>query len=604
MKFKKLTWTVCLIAVLSLIAVSCGGSDSSSETGGGGTTATTAAAPATTAASGGGEEATTTTAAAPATTAASGSGEDTTDTTEMATTTTVATTTTAATTARSGEELVLTIGVPGEIQTLDPCCANFIRSHEALSMIYEMPVIHPAIEKNGQMVADNSGLNPRYFESWEAHDDGLTYTIKIREGLTFDDGTPINAEVARFMVERNLETPGGGAWLLNNIAKVTKPPEVIDEYTIRLTADEPSALVMQSFYMTSSSAIDPKLVEKYATAEDPWATEHFKDNVENPSGPYRLVSETPEEIVFEARSNFYLGPPAYDRVIWRVIPDAATRAQLLRAGQIDVAIGLGNEEFAALAGAPGVQVLRAPSTNTAYLGMNNITEPFSDKRLRQAVSHAVNYDDIIENVYNGEARRLYGPIPDGMPTSLGNTIGYLQDLDAARALIAQSSYDGSTIPLYFDAAKSGHEQIAVRVQAALREVEIPVDIQPLTASAFAERRVTEDADNEMTFFVDESLAWIADPNYALSLTLESGVFGNYVDYSNDRVDEIIKEGWRTFDPDARRALFEEAQRLIVDDAPWVFLAQPDYKIAMRESVTGFVLYPNEIPRLADLRPAQ
>ena len=104
-------------------------------------------------------------------------------------------------------------------------------------------------------------------------------------------------------------------------------------------------------------------------------------------------------------------------------------------------------------------------------------------------------------------------------------------------------------------------------------------------------------------FVDELLAWIDDPNYQLSLTLESGVFGNYADYSNARVDEIISDGWAEQDPAARRAIFEEAQRLISDDAPWVFLAQPDFKFAMRENVDGFVLYPNAIPRFADLRPA-
>lgn len=104
-------------------------------------------------------------------------------------------------------------------------------------------------------------------------------------------------------------------------------------------------------------------------------------------------------------------------------------------------------------------------------------------------------------------------------------------------------------------------------------------------------------------FVDETLAWIDDPNYSMSLTLEGGVFGNYADYSNDRVNTIIAEGWLEQDPSARQAMFEEAQRLIVEDAPWVFLAQPDFKIAMRDTVGGFVLYPNEIPRFADLSPA-
>ena len=113
--------------------------------------------------------------------------------------------------------------------------------------------------------------------------------------MTFDDGSEVTAETVRFMTERNLNTPGGAAWLLTQIAFITTPPEVLDEYTLRFTSDRPSPMVMQQFYMTSSVAIDPALVEKYATEDDPWAMEHFQSNVENPSGPYRIVSHTPDQ---------------------------------------------------------------------------------------------------------------------------------------------------------------------------------------------------------------------------------------------------------------------------------------------------------------------
>jgi peptide/nickel transport system substrate-binding protein len=498
------------------------------------------------------------------------------------------------------EETVLTIGVPGDIQTMDPCCANFIRSHEALLMMYEVPVIHPTVEQAGSLIGEATELSSRYFDSWEAHDDGLTYTIKVREGVTFADGEPITAETVRFMVERNLNTPGGGAWLLTNIAQVTQPPTVIDDYTLELKSDQPSPLVMQSFYMSSSVAIDPRVVAEHATEEDPWATEYISRNATNASGPYELVSRVPDqEVVFEARDDFYLGKPAYDKVIWKVVPSPAERVQLLRAGAIDVAVGLGTEEFTALAGVDGVNVISAPSKNMAYIGMNNSIAPFDNKAVRQGISYGVDYNDILENVYKGDARRLYGPLPDGAASSLGSQIGYSRDTAMAESLLAEGGYDGSAVTLSIDAAKPEHELIAVRVQAALREVGVDVQIEKLQAAVFAERKVAK----ELQMFVDESLAWIDDPNYSMSLTLEGGVFGNYADYNNDTVNQIIADGWLEQDPAARTAMFEEAQRIIVEEAPWVFLAQPDFKIAMRDSVAGFVLYPNAIPRFADLRPA-
>lgn len=497
------------------------------------------------------------------------------------------------------EPRVLTIGVPGDLETLDPCCANFIRSHEALLMLYEVPVIHPTLEQAGALVGDADNLLPLYFESWTEHDDGLTYTIKIRQGMTFEDGSPINAETIRFMIDRNLNTPGGGAWLLTNIAFVTQPPTVIDDYTLELKSDKRSPMVMQSFYMSSSAAIDPKLVEANKTEDDPWATEYFKANADNPSGKYKLVSSSPgEEFVFEARDSYWGGRPAYDRIVWKVLPSPAQRVQLLQSGDIDLAVGLGTEEFNALDGSSGVKVVKAPSKNMAYVGMNNSIAPFDNVTVRRAVSYAIDYEDILANVYKGDARRLYGAIPNGSAVSLGDAVGYTQDVDQARTLLESSGYDGSPVTLTIDSAKAEHQLIAVRIQAALREVGMPVEIQTLPSANFAEQKVAK----ELQMFVDELLAWIDDPNYQLSLTLESGVFGNYADYSNDRVDEIITRGWEA-GADERREIFEEAQRLISDDAPWVFLAQPDFKFAMREDVEGFVLYPNAIPRFADLAPA-
>ena len=499
------------------------------------------------------------------------------------------------------EELVLVVGVPGDIETLDTCCANFIRAHEALELVYEPPVLHRTVEQNGALIGAAGDLLPHYFESWEAHPDGLTYTIKVRPGVTFDDGTEVTAETVRFMTERNLNTPGGANWLLRNIAFINDPPEVLDKYTLRFTSTEASPMVMEHFYMTSSAIIDPRLVEKYATEDDPWAMEHFSRNVENPSGPYRIVSRTPDqEVVFEKRDNYYGDPPAYDRIIWKIIPSNAERVQLLKAGVIDVAIALGTEDFAALEGAEGVTVERFPSKNLAYMGMGNMLAPFDDKTVRQAVSYAVDYDDILTNVYKGEAQRLYGPIAPGSYSSLGDTIGYRRDLAKAQELLDSSSYDGSSVTLSIDAAKGEHELIAVRIQAHLADIGMDVEIEKLPSPVYAERKVGE---NRMQMFIDEGLPWIDDPNYTLSVFLLSGVFGNYSQYVNERVDQIINEGWGILDRDERAATFEEAQRIIVEEAPWAFLALPDYKIAMRDTVTGFVLYPNAIPRLAGLRPA-
>jgi peptide/nickel transport system substrate-binding protein len=499
------------------------------------------------------------------------------------------------------EEKVLTVAINGDVETFDPCCANFINSHYGLLMVYEVPVIHPTIDLNGAAVGDPDDLEGLYFESWEAAADGVTYTVKVREGLTMHDGTAINAETVRYMVERNLDTPGGGNWLLRNIAFVTQPPEVIGEYELRLVADQPSPMTMQSFYMSSSAAIDSEVVAGNSTGEDVWATEFFQRNVVNGSGPYKLVSRIPDqELVFEAFDGYWRGRPDYDRVVFKIVPSAAERVQLLRSGAVDVALGLGTTEFEALSGADGVQVIQSPSANMVYVGLGNEVAPMDNRTLRQAISYAVDYDDILTNVYNNDARRLRTPINASSPFSIGDEVGYDRDLDKARELLAEAGYSGETLTLSIDSSRSEHELIAVRLQAAVREAGINVEIEQLTPAVFAERKV---GDPRMQMFIDEGLPWIDDPNYTFSIFLECGVFGNYVQYCNERVNEIIGEGWVELSADRRYELFAEAQRLIVDDAPWIFLAQPNYKIAMRDTVDGYVHYPNEIARIAQLRPA-
>jgi len=503
--------------------------------------------------------------------------------------------------AQDTEEKVLTVAIGGDVETFDPCCANFINSHYGLLMVYEVPVIHPTVDLDGAAIGDPDGLDGLYFESWETAADGVTYTIKVRQGLTMHDGTPINAETVRYMVERNLNTPGGGNWLLRNIAFVTTPPEVIGEYELRLVADQASPMTMQSFYMSSSAAIDREVVEANAKGDDVWASEFFQRNVANGSGPYKLVSRVPDqELVFEAFDGYWRGRPAYDRIIFKIVPSAAERVQLLRSGAVDVALGLGTTEFEALSGVAGVQIIQSPSANMVYIGLGNQMAPMDNKVLRQAISYAVDYDDILANVYKNDARRLRTPINASSPFSIGDEVGYDRDLDKARQLLAEAGYAGETLTLSIDSSRSEHELIAVRVQAALRDAGITVQIEQLTPAVFAERKVGE---SRMQMFIDEGLPWIDDPNYTFSIFLECGVFGNYAQYCNERVDEIIAEGWVELSPARRLELFAEAQRLIVDDAPWVFLAQPNYKIAMSDSVGGYVHYPNEIARIAQLRPA-
>ena len=460
--------------------------------------------------------------------------------------------------------------------------------------VYEPPVIYPKVKTNsGALVGDATDLKGTIFESWKAHNDGLTYTIKIRKGLKLHNGKRIDAKLVHYMFDRNLNTPGGGAWLLKNIAFVTKPPQIIDDYTIKLVGDKPSPMVMSSLYMTSSSMIDPEIVKNNATSEDKWATKWMTRNIAGGSGPYKIVKHIPDqEVVFEAWDDYPFEKPKIKRMIWKIIPSAAQRALLLKSGVIDIAEGLGEEEFKSLKGANGVKIITAPSGNLIYLGMNSSIPPFNDVKVRRAVSYAVDYNDILKNVYNGDAKRLWGPFSGTNSLSLGSKAGYRTDVAKAKSILGSSSYKGEKVTISIDSSKADRELIAVRIQASMRSIGMNAEIEKLTPAVYSERKVGK----KLQMTIDGMNAWIDDPNYSLSLTLECGVYGNYMDYCNKEVDSIIKNGWAETDSEKRRKMFERAQRIIIDDAPWAFIAQPNFKLAMKDGLGGYVHYTNEIPR--------
>ena len=351
------------------------------------------------------------------------------------------------------------------------------------------------------------------------------------------------------------------------------------KHIMRITGDNP--------------LIDPEIVKEHATSDDPWATKWMTRNIAGGSGPYKLVKHIPDqEVVFEAWNGYKGDKAKIKRMIWKIIPSPAQRALLLKSGVIDIAEGLGEEQFKSLKGAKGVKIITAPSGNLIYLGMNSSIPPFNDVLVRRAVSYAVDYNDILKNVYNGDAKRLWGPFSGTNSFSLGDKAGYRTDTAKGKKLLGSSSYKGEIVTISIDSSKADRELLAVRIQSSMRSIGMKAEIEKLTPAVYSERKVGK----KLQMTIDGMNAWIDDPNYSLSLTLECGVYGNYMDYCNKEVDSIIKNGWAETNLEKRRAMFERAQKLIIDDAPWAFIAQPNFKLAMKKGLGGYVHYANEIPR--------
>lgn len=345
--------------------------------------------------------------------------------------------------------------------------------------------------------------------------------------------------------------------------------------------------------LSNSTPVNPALVEENSTEEDPWATEWLQQNTAG-AGPYQLESWTPGvEIVLTANENYWRGAPDIERVEMKVIPSVSDRMMLLASESLDLIEKLSAEEIDSVSRIPGLQVVSIPSTVSLELIMNNTQEPFNDVRVRQAMAYTIPYDDIITSVFFDRAQRAAGPIPVGFPEHNPGDYPYDQDLDQARALLEEAGYaDGFEIDLEIDSGNPDHEAVAVLVRAALEEIGVSATIQKLTPAVFAERRAT----NQMAFFLNDNAWWVDDPSYPLLLGYTTGAFFNYPGYSDPELDQQIADAAAELDEAQRSEMLAAIQQKIIEDVPQVWIAHPNFNLAMRENVSGYVHFNDQMVR--------
>jgi peptide/nickel transport system substrate-binding protein len=245
-------------------------------------------------------------------------------------------------------------------------------------------------------------VEPCLATSWTISPDGLAYTFKLREGVHFHDGTPLNAEAAAFSFRRQLDkahparpadaTFAYWAAMFNMIAAV----EVVDPMTLRIHAREPHAPLLASLCIPAAHLISPKFLDQ----RHPVGT-----------GPFRFVEWIPNErIVLEANPDYWEGVPQIQRLIFKVVPDSATRLIQLQTGQIQAMDGIDPNSLSIIRDDKSLKLITAPGLNVCYLAFNCQRPPLSDKNLRRAIAGAIRKRDIIDAVYRGAAIVAKNPL--------------------------------------------------------------------------------------------------------------------------------------------------------------------------------------------------
>ncbi len=490
------------------------------------------------AACGGGAEQTTTTEAGPGTTAATqptgGEGEP----------------------AEPGggepERPVIVVSLSTDVDILEPHTFRTTGAYAVTRALYQPPADQVFVEEGGVRVGTSEVVPSPILESYTVSDDGLEATFVMNPEATFDNGDPITAGDLAYTFRRTIEGPGYIGLLLPFIGiESSDQIEVVDDRTLIIRPNVASSLFDRFMTFQVFGPINQAVAEANATPDDPWAFEYFTNNAVS-SGPYSLVEFDRDrgQIVLDPNPG-YPGEVANGGIIVRNIPDAEQRALLLQRGEIDVAVGLPPRLLAELQNDPNVNVYTAPSTRSVFLGMNVDIAPLDNKLVRQAISYAIPYDALLNQVMFGFASPAGTLIPSTMETYAGDAIDvYETNLDEARRLLEESGVGEFSIELAVPQSSNEQQQAAVLIQDNLRQIGIDAQINVLPDADYQGRR----NNRELPLFFHEWYSWGDDPFYQMTFLLKCGQFTNFANYCNEELDQIIAEGTFTTDPAKRQEL--------------------------------------------------
>jgi peptide/nickel transport system substrate-binding protein len=429
---------------------------------------------------------------------------------------------------------------------------------------------------------------PRLAEKWEVSPDATEFTLKLRKGIKFHDGTPFNAEAVKVNLDRLLDPKVAIRYrfLVAPISTVT----VADEFTIKIKTKSPFAALVSNLTHQATGIQSP------ASLKASWDKAVTKPVG---TGIFMFKEWVPGNKFVMARNDNYWGKKAVlEEVTWRVIPDDASRVVALETGEVHVAVRIPPFDIPRLKADKKLSVLDAASVRTIYLGFNALKEPFNDKRVRQAINYAVNKEAIVKHVLGGVGRVSDAAISPGI-FGYAPIKTYEYNVEKAKALLAEAGFPkGFETTLhpavgryYMDAS------VCTAVAADLLKVGIRAEIKMMEWGTYLPSILREKDQVEHKIYM---LGWgcvTGDADYGLYTLFHSkqwpktGMNASF--YGNEKLDQLLDGARSTASPEERKRLYKEALTLIYDEAPWLFLHSEVQMVGTRANVKGIIVHPTE-----------
>ena len=455
----------------------------------------------------------------------------------------------------------LAVAFSTDIVTLDPHQNTDLNTMQVLEQVYEHLA---ALGRDGK-------FHPVLAESWELVDE-RTWRFKLRRGVHFHNGEDFTADAVKFTLERLADAKDpvrSGPGFRQNIAEVS----VQDPQTVLIKTKAPYPDLLALLHL-SGAIIPPKYFQ--SVGKERFAREP------NGTGPYRFGSWRRDvQVTLQANERYWGGKPAFGEFVYRPIPEAAARVAALVKGEIDVAADVPAERVKELESGRNTRVVSYPGQQI-YMGLDTLKPgPLRDRRVRQALNHAIDVDAVVRDVLGGQAVRLNGPM---FPTMVGydpKLKPYSYDPERAKQLLAQAGYAGGfpvtlDVPVGYQGAMK-LKDVGETVVSYCKKVGVDVTLNLLEPAAATERYQAKQF--QMYFY-----AWGADyvSGRSLEILLYSKTRGYY--YQSPEADSMIAAYQSAMNPRRRDELGRALHHFLYEDAPFVFLYQERATVGLTRGV--------------------
>jgi peptide/nickel transport system substrate-binding protein len=451
---------------------------------------------------------------------------------------------------------------------------------------------------------------PLLAESWSVSPDGLTYTFNLRKGIKWHDGQPFTADDVAFTYYAHLNPKVNSTYRVQlsslagfeeltnaqNPARpeslVKRPVDVVDPHTVRFNLRTPNGAFLTALTNPRGGIVPRHLLQNADLNTAPFNLKPIG------TGPFRVVEwRRSEAIILERNAAYPGGPPALDRVIFRIVPERVVQLNMIKNGEIQFTRSVPLDAVADLQKDARFQVITVPEV--AWRGvLFNLKKPvMQDRRVRLAIGQAINRDVIIASIGRGFMIPATGPITPNSWAYNPAVSGMAFDLGRAKSLLTEAGWrvgaDGVATKdgerLAFTMIFENFEalpDVAVAIQEQLRQVGIQVQLEKMDFGAWLERLREGRYDLSMVAF-----GGAADPDVVSSISFHSSGGRNLNGYRNPAVDQLLEGARRSLDVAERRKLYLEFQRALAEDMPALFLYHPQRIYVIDRTYQGWEKVP-------------